>query len=140
MAAAHTQQATQNSDGGMLGGHLLATHGTRSSADGTVRALGLSAYSRPSTLLATRRCDLVKPAKGGSRLWALLQPHQEEARQSKTQRYDEGCLLHSSYLSGLEDLYLAMSSAHDHQPIWNFTCTQVASAVQQAAAETRLER
>ena len=28
--------------------------------------LGSSAHSRPSTLLATRRCDLVKPAKGAS--------------------------------------------------------------------------
>ena len=79
--------------------------------------LGLSAFSRPITLLATGRCDLVKPAKGGSRFWALKQHAQEKARPSKTQRYDEGC----QYLSGLEDLFLAMSSAHDQRPIWYFT-------------------
>ena len=70
----------------------LATRGTRSCADGTVRAPGVINHSRPSALLATRRCDLVKPAKGGSRFWAL-QRSQEEARPSKTQRYDEGCFL-----------------------------------------------
>ena len=47
--------------------------------------LELSAFSRPSTLLATRRCDLVKPAKGSSRFWALLQHPQEESRPSRTQ-------------------------------------------------------
>ena len=50
--------------------------------------LGLSAYSRPSTLLATRPCDLVKPEEGGSCFWTVLQHRQEEARPSKTQRYD----------------------------------------------------
>ena len=69
--------------------------------------------------------------------WALLQ-HPQEARPSKAQRYDEGCLLHFSYLSGLEDLFLAMSSAHDQRPIWNFTKPHLDSAVQQAAAYTGL--
>ena len=78
--------------------------------------LGLSAYSRPSTLLATRRCDLVKPAKGGS----------GPAKPSDTTR---GCLLDSPYLNGLEDLFLAMSGVHDHRPIWNFTYPQAASTV-----------
>ena len=66
--------------------------------------VGLSAHSRPSTL-ARRRCDLVKPAKEGSRFWALLQ-HPQEARPSKTLRYDEGCFLDSPNLDGLEDLFL----------------------------------
>ena len=35
----------------------------------------------------------MKPAKGGSRFWALLQNLQEEDRPSKTQRYAEGSLL-----------------------------------------------
>ena len=53
------------------------------------KALMLGCWdSRSSTLLAARRCDPVKPAKGGSRFSALLQHPQEEARPSKTQRYD----------------------------------------------------
>ena len=100
--------------------------------------LGLSAYSRPSTLLATRRCDLVKPAKDGSLFWALLQHLQEEARPSKTQRYDEGCLLDSLHLNGLQDLFLAKSGAHDRSPIWSVTYPQVAGAVQRAASEAGL--
>ena len=84
--------------------------------------LGLSACSRPSTLLATRRCDLVKPAKGSSRFWVLQQHPQEKARPSKTQRYDESCLLDLA-TAELDDLFLAKSSAHDHRPIWKFTCS-----------------
>ena len=84
LAASNTQPATQSSHVGMLDANLLATRGTRSCADGTVRTLGLSAYSRPSSLLATRRCDLVKPAKGGSRFWAVLQQSPRQGKPSDT--------------------------------------------------------
>ena len=74
--------------------------------------LELSAFSRPSTLLATRRCDLVKPAKGSSRFWAPLQHPQEESRPSRTQE------IRRRLPPGL------------HRPIWIFTYPHVASAVQ----------
>ena len=94
LAASHTHPATQGSL--MLG--CWAAICWRLVVRGHVQVslhvlLGSSACSRPSTLLATRRCDLVKLAKGGSRFWALLQHPQEDARPSKTYRYNEGCLL-----------------------------------------------
>ena len=84
LAASHTKPATQSSDAGMLGGHVLATRGTRSCADGTVRASVVISLFEPLEL-ATRRCDLVKLAKGGSRFWALLQhPGRSQAKQHPT--------------------------------------------------------
>ena len=44
LAVCHSQPATQSSDVGIMDNHLLATRGTRSCTDGTVRAPGLSAY------------------------------------------------------------------------------------------------
>ena len=54
--------------------------------------------SRPSTLLATRRCVLLKPAKGSfaSGRWHSIP--REKQGQAKTQRYDEGYLMDSPYL------------------------------------------
>ena len=103
---------------------------TRSGADGTVCNPGLSANSAGDKTV--RPCET---CEGGSRFWALLQHLQEEARSSKTQRYDEGCLLDSPCLNGLQDLFLAMSGAHDRSPIWSFTYPQVSGAVQRAASE-----
>ena len=91
---------------------------------------GLSANSAGDKTV--RPCET---CEGGSRFWALLQHLQEEARSSKTQRYDEGCLLDSPCLNGLQDLFLAMSGAHDRSPIWSFTYPQVSGAVQRAASE-----
>ena len=89
---------------------------TRSGADGTVCNPGLSANSVGDKTV--RPCET---CEGGSRFWALLQHLQEEAPPSKTQRYDEGCLLDSPCLNGLQDLFLAVSEAHDRSPIWSFT-------------------
>ena len=108
----------------MLGSHLLATRGARSCADGSARASGLSAYSRPSTLLATRRC-----AKGGSSIWdcySIPKKKQGPAKPSNTTR--AASWTPPPYLNGL-----AMLGVHDHRPIWNFTYPQMASAVQQDA-------
>ena len=48
--------------------------------------LGLTACSRPSTLLATRRCDLVKLARGGSLLFPLLGTATASPRRSQAQQ------------------------------------------------------
>ena len=58
---------------------------------------------------------------------ATASPGRSQAKQNLA------ILLDSPHLNGLEDLFLATSSAHDHRPIWNFTYPQVASAVQQSA-------
>ena len=119
---------------GCWAGHLLATRGKRSCADGTVRASGAIS---PFKALGSAGNKTMRSGETCERRLPVQHP-QEEARPSKTQRYDEGYLLDSPYLNGLEDLLLAMSGVHDHRPIWNFTYQRVANAAQEAAAETGL--
>ncbi|CAK0880153.1 unnamed protein product [Prorocentrum cordatum] len=87
-------------------------------------AVGLSAYSRPSSLLAARKCDLAPPSRAAVDSWSLHARPDEEGRPSKTNRYDEGCLLDSSYLR----------AAGGTEKLWPFNYLELSEAVSLAAA------
>ena len=97
--------------------------------------VGVSAYSRPSSLLAARRCDLVPPAAGLSQHWCLLTHPEERQVPSKTGRFDEGCLLDSPYLQGLASAFRLMAHPTSTARLWNFTYPEVAEALKKAAEE-----
>ena len=99
--------------------------------------VGVSAYSRPSSLLAARQCDLVPPAPGRGKCWSLLQHPEEGWVASKTQLYDEGCLLDSPYLHNLVPLFHKMASP-SRQSLWNFTYPELAAELRATAAELGL--
>ena len=120
LAASHTQPATQSSDVGVLGGHLLATRGTRSCADGTVRTPGFK------TMRSGETCERRLPLLGT----AAASPGKSQTKQHAAIRRRERPGLP---MPEWEDLFLAMSNTHDHRPIWNLTYP-----VQQAASETGL--
>ena len=67
--------------------------------------------------------------------WSLLTHPEEEGRSSKTNRYDEGCLLDSSYLRGLGPLFAELRGHGDRTKRWPFTYLELSQAVQLAAAE-----
>ena len=134
---AHTQPA-KSSDAGVLGGHLLATRGARSRADGCVRASGVISLFEAldpagnKTLRSGESCERRLPFLGTA--YSIPKKKPGPANPSNT------TILDTPNLNGLEDLFLAMSSAHGHRPVWNFTYLQVASALQQASAKIGLGR
>ena len=121
LGKSHTQPATQSPDAGMLGGHLLATRGARSGADGAVRALGIVSLFKAVDTAGN------KTLRSGKTFEWRLPPG--PAKPSDATR--------AAPLDSPPER-IAMSGVHDHRPIWNFTSPQVANAVQQAAAGTWL--
>ncbi|CAK0897324.1 unnamed protein product, partial [Prorocentrum cordatum] len=98
-------------------------------------AVGLSADSRPSSLLAARKCDLVPPSRAAVDSWGLLAHPEEEGGPSKTNRCDEGCLLDSSYLRGLGPLFAHLRAAGGAEKLWPFNYLELLEAASLAAAE-----
>ena len=88
LAATHTQPATQSSDVGMLGGHVLATGATRSSANGTVRAPGVISLFKAlgsavnTTMRSGETCERRLPLLGA----AKATPRKSQAKQNPTVR------------------------------------------------------
>lgn len=99
--------------------------------------LGLSAPSRPSTLLPTRRRDLVAPARGASKWWSLLQHPEDGRTPSKTALCDEGCLLDSPYVQTLETAFKALSQKTITATLSDFSFQQVATVLSRACETLR---
>ena len=95
--------ATSHAQPAMLGGHLLATRGARSCAGGSVRASRLISLfealdpAGSKTLRSGETCERRLPFLGT----AAVSPKKKPGS-AKTQRYDEGCLVDSPYLNGLD--------------------------------------
>ena len=102
--------------------------------------LGLSTYARPSSLLACRRCDLVAPQKGVSPCWSLLRNPAELDVPSKTGRFDEGSMLDSSYLKGLEPVMEKMADRHSTANLWGFSYGELVRELEHACMELGVEK
>ena len=109
--ASPTEPATQSSDVGMLGGHVLATRGSRSCA---ACSWGYQPTQGPQHCLRQVRSGETRERRLPLLGTATAYPARCQAKQNAAIRQG---FLDSPCLSGLEDLFLAMSSAHDHRCI-----------------------
>jgi len=93
----------------------------------------LSLYSRPSSCLGARKCDLIRPAAGVSSVWSLQQHAWETGVANKLNLYDEGNILDSPYLSRLGALYAALAERGNTANLWGFDYPELAAGIRRAA-------
>ena len=82
--------------------------------------LGLSAYLRPSENMRLRRKDLVPPASGVTRSWALLVAPEEVGVPTKVNTVDDSVLLDSPWLMWLTPALRALREGDLNLPLWDF--------------------
>ncbi|CAK0882305.1 unnamed protein product [Prorocentrum cordatum] len=103
-------------------------------------AVGLSACSRSSSLVAALRCALVPPPRATVGSWNLPTHPEEEGRPSRTNRYNEERLPDSSYFQGAGPLLPEPEVSGDRPMLWPFAYLELSEAVQLAAAEDGVDR
>ena len=98
----------------------------------------VSGYFRPSELLSIRRCDLVAPAPGVLRHWAVLLFPEEEGRASKTSQFNDSVLMDDERIKFLEPLWQTMADPLSTSPMWDFDYHEFLASFKRAAKDLRV--
>jgi len=102
--------------------------------------IGLPAYLRPSENMRLRRKDLVAPASGVTRHWALLVAPEEVGVPTKLNTMDDSILLDSEWLPWAAPALSALKEGDPDSLVWDFDYPELITELRAAASTLGLPR